>query len=71
MKVVDQIRLRRIRTNDTLLLMGIQFFFERIKRGIKNATVRHEMKLREREYYDYWNQVHQQQIQEYGYILDY
>ena len=68
-KVADQIRLRRIRTTDTLLLSGIHYFFECLRRGIKNATVRREAKIVEREFEAYWKRVHQQQLEEYGYKL--
>ena len=68
-EAVDEIRLRRMRTNNALLLSGVHFFFERIRRGIKNATVGRDAKLLEREYSDYWRQIHEQQLDEYGYMF--
>ena len=57
-KEADKERWRRIRTNESLFLMEIQYFFERIGRAIRNATIRREAKLQEREYYERWNRIH-------------
>jgi hypothetical protein len=62
-QVTDKIRWRRMRTANRPLVMGsVEEYLERLGRAIGNVTIRRGAKRHERQFFDYWNRVHQQQL---------